>query len=286
MFEAEIPVAFEAPKATGRSFLQFALVGFYVGVVPVALGLLWFPVMAKMGRRGMNFILALTIGLLAFLVADMWEEAREVGLSVAGSLDAPVLIPILAVLTTALLVTVGNWLKQREAGEESSALRVSYQIATGIGLHNLGEGLAIGSAFALGETALGVFLIVGFTLHNVTEGVGIAAPHHPRSPGAAALSAADSGGGWSGRHRHLDRRVHLFGLLDNDLPGNWNRRDSAGHLGSRPPHPALANPQQRAALHLEHVRRNCGRGVDHVRHRPAGRLIDSSRHTYVRMTCT
>ena len=59
---------------------------------------------------------------------------------------------------------------------ESSALRVSYQIAIGIGLHNLGEGLAIGSAFALGETALGVFLIVGFTLHNVTEGVGIAAP--------------------------------------------------------------------------------------------------------------
>ncbi len=52
----------------------------------------------------------------------------------------------------------------------------AYQIALGIGLHNLGEGLAIGAAFALGEVALGVFLVVGFTLHNVTEGVGIAAP--------------------------------------------------------------------------------------------------------------
>jgi zinc transporter ZupT len=49
-------------------------------------------------------------------------------------------------------------------------------VATGIGLHNLGEGLAIGAAFALGEAALGTFLVIGFTLHNITEGVGIAAP--------------------------------------------------------------------------------------------------------------
>jgi len=43
-------------------------------------------------------------------------------------------------------------------------------------LHNFGEGLAIGAAFAIGEAALGTFLIIGFTLHNVTEGIGIAAP--------------------------------------------------------------------------------------------------------------
>ncbi|MBA3337670.1 MAG: metal transporter, partial [Chloroflexia bacterium] len=58
----------------------------------------------------------------------------------------------------------------------SGGLGLAYRIATGIGLHNLGEGLAIGAAFAIGEVALGVFLILGFTLHNVTEGVGIAAP--------------------------------------------------------------------------------------------------------------
>jgi zinc transporter ZupT len=50
-----------------------------------------------------------------------------------------------------------------------------------IGLHNLGEGLAIGAAFALGEVALGSFLVIGFTLHNITEGVGIAAPLVPRA---------------------------------------------------------------------------------------------------------
>jgi zinc transporter ZupT len=49
-------------------------------------------------------------------------------------------------------------------------------IAAGIGLHNLGEGLAIGSSIALGELTFGTFLIVGFMVHNLTEGLGIAAP--------------------------------------------------------------------------------------------------------------
>lgn len=196
IFETEIPIAFESPKATSRSVARFGLVGLYVGVVPVVLGMLWFPVMGKLGRRGMNFILALTIGLLVFLISDMWGEAQEVAATVAGSFDAPVLIPLLALLTAALLVTLGNWLRRREQGEEAGALQLSYQIATGIGLHNLGEGLAIGSAFALGETALGVFLIVGFTLHNVTEGVGIAAPIVQAHPGLRhfALLALVAGG--------------------------------------------------------------------------------------------
>jgi zinc transporter ZupT len=196
IFETEIPVAFESPEADGESVLRFALVGIYVGVIPVALGLLWYPLLTRLGRRGMAFILALTVGLLAFLVADMWEEAREVALGVAGSFDAPVVVPVLALLTTALLITVGNALRKRSAEQELGGLRLAYQIAVGIGLHNLGEGLAIGSAFALGETALGVFLIVGFTLHNVTEGVGIAAPVVGANPGLKhfALLALVAGG--------------------------------------------------------------------------------------------
>jgi zinc transporter, ZIP family len=75
-----------------------------------------------------------------------------------------------------LLGLMGAGRMFRRGGEEASRLGTSYRIALGIGLHNLGEGLAIGAAFALGEAALGVFLVVGFTLHNITEGVGIAAP--------------------------------------------------------------------------------------------------------------
>ena len=172
LFEAEIPVAMESPETDREGFARFALVGLYVGVVPVALGLLWYPSLRRLGRRGMDFILALTVGLLVFLVVDMWEEAREVALDAPAALSAPVLIPLLALLTAGLLTVVGRSLRRDGRG----GLPLAYQIATGIGLHNLGEGLAIGSAFALGEVALGVFLIVGFTLHNVTEGVGIAAP--------------------------------------------------------------------------------------------------------------
>ena len=126
----------------------------------------------------MNFVLALTIGLLAFLVVDMWEEAQEAAAAAVGALDAPVLIPLVALLTMGLLIVVGHCAAAsgRASAASRAALALAYQIAFGIGLHNLGEGLAIGAAFALGEAALGVFLILGFTLHNVTEGIGIAAP--------------------------------------------------------------------------------------------------------------
>jgi len=203
VFETQIPVAVESPRADTESFTRFALVGLYVGVVPVALGLLWYPTLRQVGRKGMNFVLALTVGLLVFLVVDMWGEAHEVALTVAGSFDAPVLIPLITVLTASLLVVVGRSLKQ--SGKDPGGLPLAYQIATGIGLHNMGEGLAIGAAFALGEVALGVFLIVGFTLHNVTEGVGIAAPivrDRPALPHFAALAAIAGGpailGTWIG----------------------------------------------------------------------------------------
>jgi zinc transporter, ZIP family len=174
VFETEVAVAVESPHANRDSVARYGLVGLYVGIVPIALGLLWYPFLRRLGRRGMNFILALTVGLLLFLVVDMFQEAQEISLAVPSAWNASVLVPILAVMTTALLVVVGRSLRARDGNR--GALALSYQIAVGIGLHNLGEGLAIGAAFALGQAALGVFLIAGFTLHNVTEGVGIAAP--------------------------------------------------------------------------------------------------------------
>jgi zinc transporter ZupT len=174
VFSAEIPVAVESPHTDSRSIARFGLVGLYVGVIPIALGLLWYPFLRRLGRRGMNFVLALTVGLLVFLVVDMFEEAREIALGAPAFLDATVLVPVLAILTMGLLIVVGRSLRNRS--EDAGPLALSYQIAVGIGLHNLGEGLAIGAAFALGQAALGVFLIIGFTLHNVTEGIGIAAP--------------------------------------------------------------------------------------------------------------
>lgn len=174
VFETEVPVAVASPRADLDSFLRFALVGFYVGFVPVGLGLLWYPFLRRLGRTGMHFVLALTIGLLAFIVVDMWEAAGETALASVAALNAPILVPLLALLAMGLLMVVGRSLRRRR--RSLGGLPLAYEIALGIGLHNLGEGLAIGATFALGEVALGVFLILGFTLHNVTEGIGIAAP--------------------------------------------------------------------------------------------------------------
>lgn len=179
-FDAEIPVALASPEADGGSFIRLALVGLYVGFIPVGLGLLWYPFLRRLGGGAMRFILALTIGLLVFLVFDMWEAAHEVALAAPAALDPVILIPLLALLTAGLLMAIGN--RSHGNDERPRGLRLAYNIATGIGLHNLGEGLAIGSAFAIGEVALGVFLVLGFTLHNVTEGIGIAAPLVQRRP--------------------------------------------------------------------------------------------------------
>ena len=173
-FDAEVPVAVLTPQFSGETFWRYALIGTYVGVIPVALGLLWYPFLRRLGTSGMNFVLALTVGLLAFLVVDTLEEAVEVAAALPGIFSGIPLVILLTLLT--LLGLLGTERLLRRGREESSRLGTSYRIALGIGLHNLGEGLAIGAAFALGEAALGAFLVVGFTLHNITEGVGIAAP--------------------------------------------------------------------------------------------------------------
>jgi ZIP family zinc transporter len=173
-FDAEVPVAVLTPGLSADTFFRYALIGFYVGVVPVSLGLLWYPFLRRLGTSGMNFVLALTVGLLVFLVLDTLLEALEVAGQLPGVFSGIPLVILLTLLTLLGLMASGRLF--RRGREEASRLDTSYRIALGIGLHNLGEGLAIGAAFALGEVALGVFLVIGFTLHNITEGVGIAAP--------------------------------------------------------------------------------------------------------------
>jgi zinc transporter ZupT len=173
-FDAEVPVAVLTPGFSDETFFRYLLIGTYVGVVPVALGLLWYPFLRRLGRAGMNFVLALTVGLLAFLVIDTMEEAIESATELPGVFSGIPLVILVALLTLLGLLAAERLF--RRSREEASRLGTSYRISFGIGLHNFGEGLAIGAAFALGEAALGAFLVVGFTLHNITEGVGIAAP--------------------------------------------------------------------------------------------------------------
>lgn len=175
-FATEIPVAFTTPYPDQQTFLSFTLIGVYVGIIPVYLGILWFPALRQLGRRWMVFLLALTAGLLVFLGLETLAEALELASLVPGPLQGIGLVGIGAVATFFLLDAISR--RQTSIGKSESAQRLSlaYMIATGIGLHNFGEGLAIGAAYSVGEISLGAFLVVGFIIQNITEGLAIIAP--------------------------------------------------------------------------------------------------------------
>jgi ZIP family zinc transporter len=177
-FETTVAVAVETPQPDIRFLGMFTLLGIYVGVLPVALGLLWYPFLRRIGRRWMNFFMSLTAGLLIFLGVDALDEALSSAAGLPDALQGIGLIVIGVLASVLTLIAVGQRTRSatQTKGEAYGRLILAYMIAVGIGLHNLGEGLAIGAAYALGEIALGAFLIVGFTIHNTTEGLAIVAP--------------------------------------------------------------------------------------------------------------
>jgi len=169
-FLADVEVAVQSPATGADTFLAYALLGIYVGVIPVALGMLWYPFMRRIDQKWIHAILALTVGLLVFLFVDTILEAVEIAAELPGVFQGLPLIIFGTLLSLGVLMAVS----QRRG--HSTPTMIATFIALGIGLHNFGEGLAIGAAFATGAAALGSFLVVGFTLHNITEGIGIAAP--------------------------------------------------------------------------------------------------------------
>lgn len=171
----EIAAAVETPQASARSFLGYALIGALVGIVPVALGLLWLPSLRRAAPEWLAAFMALTAGLLAFLAVEALSEAMELQAALPSALGGAGLV-LLGVSFSFLFLTAISSRFGEGGGSGVGGLALATLVAIGIGLHNLGEGLAIGSSFALGELALGTFFIVGFMIHNVTEGLGIASP--------------------------------------------------------------------------------------------------------------
>jgi zinc transporter, ZIP family len=174
-----IDVAAETPEADVGFYGLMALVGLYVGLIPVAIGMLWLPWIRRIDPRWVQFVLALTVGLLAFLGIDALLEGTEIAGTGPQALGGASLVFLGAGIAYLGLVGVDGWLRGRgERAEKSGAglWRLAFLVALGIGLHNLGEGLAIGSAYAIGSLALGASLIVGFALHNTTEGLAIVSP--------------------------------------------------------------------------------------------------------------
>jgi len=213
-FEKSVDSAAAAPRPTVGQASTFALIGTYVGIIPVMMGLVWYPFIRRLSPNKYNFFLSLTAGLLVFLGIDALLESNEIAVdSLAPAFNAQILIIIVAIVTLTTLLYVSQRLIQRASKRTKTDIAVEYKkggsggsepdfgtrdvksssnsaqqkllikpiaismmISIGIGLHNFGEGLAIGAAVLLGEVALSSFLILGFTLHNTTEGLAIVAP--------------------------------------------------------------------------------------------------------------
>jgi len=177
-FEKEIEAAAPALKPDLELIGLFAVIGTYVGIIPVMIGLLWLPFIRRISKSKYHFFLALTAGLLLFLGIDAIEEAIVVsGENLAGSFNGVLLTVTVTVLSFLGLYYAGQKLiDNSQLSRLSKPIAIALMIAIGIGLHNFGEGLAIGAAVGLGSIAFSTFLIVGFALHNTTEGIAIAGP--------------------------------------------------------------------------------------------------------------
>ena len=182
----EIPVAVETPAADLSFFGLMALLGVYVGVIPVALGMLWLPWIRSIPPRWLRAVMALTVGLLAFLAIDATLEGLELAGEGSQAFGGAGLVLLGGAVAFLGLTGVSAWLAGRRSTVSGSSLALL--VAIGIGLHNLGEGVAIGAAYSTGALALGAFLVVGFALHNTTEGLAIVAPVARMAPSLGRLA--------------------------------------------------------------------------------------------------
>ncbi len=214
-FSHEIAVAMVTPPLGPAFFGVFAAIGTLVGVIPVAIGLLWLPFLRRLEQKWLHFALALTAGLLVFLGVDAVEEALEVASEVGGAYQGT-LVALMGAVGTILFLQVLTRRQLQKEGVEGR-LAVAFLVAVGIGFHNLGEGLAIGAAYAVGEAALGAFLIVGFMLHNTTEGLAIVSPIAKDRPHLRTLlglglvaGVPTIGGAWMGGMAYSPLWATLF----------------------------------------------------------------------------
>lgn len=187
-FEVAIEVATLTKTPDLATLGSLTLVGIYVGVIPIFLGIFWLPALRTLGKKAFTWLMALTVGLLLYLGIDATSEALEQAAEVGGPFQGIGLVAIGLVATALLLHAIARVpSRDSQKAESDQRLKLALMISVGIGLHNFGEGLAIGAAFAVGAASLGTFLVIGFILQNITEGLGIIAPLVSRKPSWSRL---------------------------------------------------------------------------------------------------
>lgn len=156
--------------------LYSALLGLVAGLFPVYLGLLPLPFFRRLSLPWRSLLVSFSVGILLFLFADVTGQAVKLS---GQTWYGPLLFALGLVTGVGVPFAVSS--RRHGAKDVSSAPGkarplTGYIISSAIGLHNLGEGLAIGAAYAGGQFALTTVLVVGFALHNGTEGMAIAGP--------------------------------------------------------------------------------------------------------------
>lgn len=171
-----------------KAFLNAFAIGILIFLLWDVLAAAWEPSSQALGRHqyataladGGVMLACLGAGLIGLVHFDRWMKRRGARLRPEG--------PGAATTQPAMIPPGTDAVRARAAG-------LSLLIAVGIGMHNLGEGLAIGASAAAGKLSLALLLVIGFGAHNATEGFGIVAP----------LSAAGERAPW--------RRLALLGLI-------------------------------------------------------------------------
>lgn len=158
--------------------LYSAALGFVAGLLPVYLGLLPLPFFRRLSVSKRNLLISFSIGILLFLFVDVTGHAVEISKQTgygsflfAVGLVMGVSIPFL-ISSRRQRVSHESYVPANDTDRSLTA----YIISVAIGLHNLGEGLALGAAYAGGQLALTTILLIGFALHNGTEGLAISGP--------------------------------------------------------------------------------------------------------------
>ncbi|THE63303.1 metal cation transporter [Salinadaptatus halalkaliphilus] len=154
---------------------MLAVIGVFAGIVPVAIGMLWFPFIRDLDPRYLHAFLALAAGVLVFIAIEMTEDIVENGAE-AGSPSLAIVLAIVGISGTFLVMyAASTWRQRTMADTQKSGLEIAYLVALALGLHSIGEGLGIGVSFIQGDATQVLLLMLAFVLHNVMEGPTIVA---------------------------------------------------------------------------------------------------------------
>ncbi|MCU4752225.1 metal cation transporter [Halobacteria archaeon AArc-curdl1] len=208
-----------ADAGTGDILLMLSLIGLIAGIVPVAIGMLWFPFIQSLQLRYLHGFIALAGGVLAFIALEMTGEILEHGAMVDSTALAATAALVGIGGTFAVMYGASQWRQGKMAEGEKSGLQIAYLVALALGLHSIGEGLGVGVAFVQGDATLVTLLVLAFIMHNVMEGptvVAAVAKDHSTPPlhHFAAMGVIAGGpvilGGWIGSLANSDLLAVLF----------------------------------------------------------------------------